>query len=335
MALGIALTGCGGGASGSGDAQGASPRIGVSFATQGQQRWNFEAGVIKDVAAANGDGVIVNFANDSTAQQINQIQSMIQRGIKVLILSPVDAAALGSVVTQAQAQGVKVITYDRDVENAKPDYIIQKNFVQVGMFHAQSALKAVPCGKYAIIRGDRALKRPYDSMSQGPNELVLKNPCVSVVYDQNTPSWSTTAAQTEAEAALQQHPDITAFVSMWDGASQGIVQALKAAGKKPGEVYVTGTDAAATNLAYIAQGWQSETVWTPIDQMAKYAADLAHAFATGGSIPKPDEEIDGVPVHNVAVENVTSANLCDFITKDAPKGWVTTADVYGAGKSQC
>lgn len=334
MALLLSLSACNSG-SGAEAGDGDGSLIGVSFATQAQERWNFEAGVIKKVAAENGDRVLVNFAGDSTSKQISQIESMVQRGIKVLILSPVDAAALGPVAKQAQRQGVKVITYDRDIADAKPDYILKKDFAQVGRFHAESALKAVPCGKYAIIRGDPALKVPYDLMSKGPDELLLKNDCIDVVYDEDTPNWDSAVAQANAEAALQRDPDIDVFVAMWDGASQGVVQALKGAGKKPGDVYVTGTDAATPNLVYMAEGWQSETVWTPIDEMAKYAANLAHTFATDGDIPAPDETVDGVPIHNVPVVNVTEDTLCDFITNVAPAGWVTEDEVFGAGKSPC
>ena len=70
---------------------------------------------MKEVAAANGDEVISNFSNDNLQTQISQIQSMMQRGIKVLVLNPNDSKAFTPLITQASRQGIKVIAYDEDV----------------------------------------------------------------------------------------------------------------------------------------------------------------------------------------------------------------------------
>ena len=110
--------------------------------------------------------------------------------------------------------------------------------------------------------------------------------------------------QRNAEAALQKYPKINAFAVMWDDAAQAVVQALKSAGKKPGEVFVSGLDAATPSLAYIAQGWQSQTIWTPIDRMAKEAANLAHALGSGSGVP-PERYRERYPhqVHRIGQHN--------------------------------
>src|SRR5437764_782217 len=136
---------------------------------------------------------------------------------------------------------------------------------------AAATLALVPSGDYAIIRGDQSTLAQVD-MSRAYDELLKNKPGVNIVYDTLTPGWDTATAQRKAEAALQKSPNIKAFVVMWDSGAQAVVQALKSAGKRPGAVYVTGTDASTPSLAYIAQGWQSQTVWTPIDKMAKDAA---------------------------------------------------------------
>ena len=138
----------------------------------------------------------------------------------------------------------------------------------------------MPSGEYAIIRGDESTLAAVD-MGRAYDELLHGQDGIDIVYDTLTPSWDTAAAQREAEAALQRSPDIDAFVVMWDNGAQAVVQALKSAGMEPGDVYVSGTDASPVSLGFIDQGWQSQTVWTPIDQMATNAADIAHALGTG------------------------------------------------------
>ena len=107
---------------------------------------------------------------------------------------------------------------------------------------------------------------------------------------------------------MQKYPDIDAFAVMWDDAAQAVVQALKSAGKKPGEVFVSGLDSATPSLVYIAQGWQSQTIWTPIDQMAKEAANIAHALGSGSGIPVPNATVNGTPTRYVELVSITKRN---------------------------
>jgi D-xylose transport system substrate-binding protein len=316
------------GAGGEGDGS----LIGVSFHTNAQQRWAFEEEILKDAAAKNGDEAIVNYANDNVTTQTNQVQSMLQRGIDTLVITPIDGAAAAPLVAQAKAQGVKVIAYDVPVEGA--DYLIIRNGVEAGEVQAQALVDAVGCGDIALIKGDPAIVN-YHQAVEGWDKVLADAPeCINVVYDQDTKNWDTAAAQASAEAALQQNPNIKGFLTMWDGGAQGIIPALKAAGKKPGEVYVTGLDASGPSLTYIAEGWQGSSVWTPIDEMATDAASAAHDFAAGET-PPSDEEVDGTPTNYVELVNVDKNNLCDFVNEISPDGWTTVEAVYGSAQSDC
>ena len=145
----FAVAACSSSANGKGSAGSGSKKgglIGVSMVSQQVARFVFEAKKIKDVAAANGDQVIENFSNNNLQTQISQIQSMMQRGIKVLILNANDAKAFTPLITQAQRQGVKVIAYDNDVA-AKVDYVLTRNNVAMGALQAQSVLDHLPSGR--------------------------------------------------------------------------------------------------------------------------------------------------------------------------------------------
>lgn len=309
-------------------------KIGVIFPTQNQVRWAWEEKILAATAKANGDEVLFQYANESAATQKSQVESMIQRDIKVLIMAAIDADAANALVTQAQAEGIKVITYDRGVSKAKPDFHISRDNYEMGTLQAKSALKAAPCGKYAIIRGDQSTLAQVD-MSRAYNELIKSNACIKVVHDAFVPGWETAGAQREAEAALQANPDLNAVVIMWDNGAQAVVQALKSAGVAPNTVWVTGSDATTPSLTYIAQGWQSQTTWTPIDQMAKDAAEIAHDIGSGTKSRIEGVVVDGVPTDYPKLTSVTKDNICEFITKIAPKGWVSTDEVFGAGNNPC
>jgi D-xylose transport system substrate-binding protein len=308
--------------------------IGVIFPTEQHARVPFETKILKETAASNGDEVIVQFSNESAATQKNQVEAMIERGVNVLILEAIDADAANALVDQAHAAGIKVITYDRGVTKSKVDFHISRDNYEMGTLQAQSALKAAPCGKYAIIRGDKATIAQID-MSQAYDKLVKGKECVKVVHDVFVPGWETATAQREAEAALQANPDINVFLIMWDTGAQAVVQALKSSGVAPGTVWVTGSDATTPSLAYISQGWQGQTTWTPIDQMAKDAANLAHDLGAGVEPRIKGVMVDGVPNDYPKLTSVTKDNLCEYINKIAPAGWVNTDDVFGAGVNPC
>lgn len=331
--LSIASTACAGSAAerGSGDGY----VIGIDFPSQNQARWGFEARMFQEQVEKNGDTAIVNYANYSTSKQTSDVETMLQQGVDVLVLSPVDSTAAAALITRAQAQGVKVITYDAGVSGASADYAVERNNYDAGKLHVESALRAVPAGNYAIIRGDKSTS-VAQGMGRAYDELLLTNPDVRVVYDQWTPAWDSAQAQRNAEAALLDNSNnIDAFIVSWDDGAQGVVQALKTARIAPGQVYVTGTDGAIPSLANIASGWQSETVWTPIDEAAVSAADLAHALASGDGIPEPDDTVDGVKTDYLNLTSVDSANLCQFITEIAPTGWASVQQVYGEESTTC
>lgn len=329
--LTAAATACSNSASDGGDGY----VIGIDFPSQNQARWGFEAKMFQEQVEKAGDTAIVNFANYSTSKQTSDVETMLQQGVDVLVLSPVDSTAAAALVTRAQSQGVKVITYDTGVSGAVADYAVERNNYDAGQLHAESALRSIPSGNYAIIRGDRSTS-VAQGMGKAYDELLLNNPNIRVVYDQWTPAWDSAQAQRNAEAALlDNNNEIDAFIVSWDDGAQGVVQALKTARLAPGDVYVTGTDAAIPSLANIAAGWQSETVWTPIDALAVSAADTAHALAAGEEPPQPDATVDGVKTDYVELTSIDTANLCEFITSVAPEGWASIQQVYGTEPTDC
>jgi len=72
-----------------------------------------------------------------------------------------------------------------------------------------------------------------------------------------------------------------------------------------------------------------------VDQMAKDAANIAHALGTGAEPQAPSEIVDGVPTDYIKLTSVTKDNLCKFIKEIAPNGWVSTENVFGVDNNPC
>ena len=85
--------------------------------------------------------VIYQNADADMSRQQQQFNSLITQGAKVIVLDPVDSAAAASLVKQAQAQGVKVIAYDRPIPDAGADYYVSFNNEGIGKAIADSLVE--------------------------------------------------------------------------------------------------------------------------------------------------------------------------------------------------
>ncbi|MES1151633.1 MAG: substrate-binding domain-containing protein, partial [Dongia sp.] len=81
-----------------------------------------------------------NATADATLQQ-QQFNSVISQGAKVIVLDPVDSTAAASLVKQAQAQGIKIIAYDRPIPDAVADYYVSFDNQGIGKAISDSLIQ--------------------------------------------------------------------------------------------------------------------------------------------------------------------------------------------------
>ena len=151
IALAMTLAACGG--SGAGDTTDDTDTddvdvveeegglIGVSMPTQTSERWIADGNAVKDGLEALGFEVDLQFANDDIPTQSQQVDQMITKGAKVLIIAAIDGTALTSQLEAAAAADIKVIAYDRlirDSENV--DFYVTFDNYDVGVLQATSLL---------------------------------------------------------------------------------------------------------------------------------------------------------------------------------------------------
>jgi D-xylose transport system substrate-binding protein len=315
-----------------------TPVIAVAMKTQVQRRWAFDLAAMQREANALGAKLIVQWANDNPGLQASQVENLLSQQPDALIIVPVDSEAAGRIVNSAQQAGVPVVGYDIGVSTAKLDYFVMRNNSLVGEIQAKGALKKAPNGTFALIKGDpgndvaQLISKQYD-------KLLVQDKNVKIVFNQFVRGWDPKLALSNAENVLSaQNDKIDGFVTSNDGMALGVAQALKGR-NLAGKVYLSGLDADPSALQLIAQGVQTLSVWTDLDEQGSSAVKAAVALAKKQkpSISTTDVNLGAgaVPTHLVNVYAVTQDNLCQFINHDAPKGWVTADEVFGAGKSTC
>src|SRR5581483_3862029 len=115
-----------------------SVTVGVSMPTQSLQRWNQDGANIKQQLQAKGYQVDLQYANNDVNTQVQQLENMITKGDKILVITAIDGSALTNVLQDAASNKVRVIAYDRLIMNTpNVDYYVSFDNYKVGVMQGQ------------------------------------------------------------------------------------------------------------------------------------------------------------------------------------------------------
>ena len=107
LALVLALALCIGCASAFAD------KVGVSMPTKDLQRWVQDGENMEKELKDAGFEVELQYASNDVPTQLNQVETMIDNGCNVIVISAIEGSSLGTALAKAKEKGVKVIAYDR------------------------------------------------------------------------------------------------------------------------------------------------------------------------------------------------------------------------------
>jgi ribose transport system substrate-binding protein len=214
---------------------------------------------IKAEAAKRGIKLITTNAQSDLNKEIADIQSMIAQGAKALIISPLNSEGLDPALKAAQDAKVPIMTIDRLLTSKKAcvDYIgwIGSDFVKQGARAADALIKATgDKGDVAILLGASGVNVTVDRTKGFKDQLAAKNSGLKVVAEQ-TADFTREKGRTVTEQLISANPGITAIYAENDEMALGAVAALKAAGKKPGDVKIVTIDGTKGAVQGIIDGW--------------------------------------------------------------------------------
>jgi D-xylose transport system substrate-binding protein len=307
--------------------------VGVSWNNFQEERWGLrDEPAIKDELARLGATYISNDAKSSAETQASNVENLITQGANVLIILAQDGTAIKPSVASAVAQGIPVIAYDRLIEDPNALYMSFDN-IEVGRNEARSILAAVPKGRYAIIKGNKA-DANSDFLRGGYDDVIgnaVKSGDVQIVAEQYTDNWDPKNAQTEMEQILTQtNNQIDAVLSENDGMAGGVVAALAAQGLA-GKVAVSGQDGDTPALNRVALGLQTVDVWKDSRVLGRTAADAAVGLCSGmpmGQLPgvAPFVTGSGLTMPNTIFIQQQPVNVTN-LNQVVDSGWVTKAEL--------
>jgi D-xylose transport system substrate-binding protein len=296
--------------------------IGVSWSNFQEERWKTDEAAIKAAIAAGGGTYVSADAQSNAAKQITDIEALIARGAKALIVLAQDANAIRPAVEKALNEGIPVIGYDRLIEMKDVLYITFDN-KEVGRIQAREVFKVKPEGNYVFIKGSSSDPNA-DFLFSGQTEVLgdaIKSGKVKKVGEAYTDGWLPANAQRNMEQFLTANQNkVDAVVASNDGTAGGAVAALAAQGMA-GSVPVSGQDG-----DHAALNTQTVSVWKDARLLGRTAGEQAMTLAKGtklAALPGTKPWADGprkVPLTSILLTPVpiTKDNL-DVVIQ---AGWV-------------
>ncbi len=257
--------------------------------------------------------VLYQNADGDVSRQQQQFNSAVSQGAKAIVLDPVDSTAAASLVKQAQAQGIKVIAYDRPIPSTPADYYVSFDNEAIGKAIASSLVDHLKAMNVAAT--DVGLLEVNGSPTDAAAGLIKKGMHAGIatggyatLAEYDTPEWAPAKAQQWVSGQISRfQKKIVGVVAANDGTAGGSVAAFKAAGVNPVPP-VSGNDATIAGLQLIIAGDQYNTISKPSEIVAAAAADIA-AGLLSGEVPKADETLFGTPTKLFVPTLITAANL--------------------------
>ncbi|EMD9274106.1 D-xylose ABC transporter substrate-binding protein [Cronobacter malonaticus] len=296
-------------------------KIGMAIDDLRLERWQKDRDIFVSKAESLGAKVFVQSANGNEETQMSQIENMINRGVDVLVIIPYNGQVLSNVVAEAKREGIKVLAYDRMINNADIDFYISFDNEKVGELQAQSLVDKVPQGNYFLMGGS-----PVDNNARlfRDGQMKVLKPFIDsgkikVVGDQWVDGWLPENALKIMENALTaKNNKIDAVVASNDATAGGAIQALSAQGLA-GKVAISGQDADLAGIKRIIAGTQTMTVYKPITQLANTAAEVAVELGNDKQ-PKSDATLNNglkeVPARLLTPIKVDKSNIESTVIKD-------------------
>ena len=302
--------------------------VGVSWSNFQEERWKTDEAAIKAQLEKSGAKYISADAGGSPEKQLGDIDSLIAKGAKSLIILAMDKDAILPAINKANQQKIPVVAYDRLIEAPGVFYITFDN-MEVGRMQARAILAAKPKGNYVMIKGS-----PTDPnanfLRAGQQEVIdaaVKKGDIKIVGEEYTEGWKPEVAQKNMEQILTKNGGkVDAVVASNDGTAGGVVAALNAKGIKG--VPVSGQDGDHAALNRVALGSQTVSVWKDARDLGRDAAAAAVALAngkkvTGATTWDGGEKKMAMQAQFLKPVPISAANL-DMVVK---AGWIKKDDL--------
>ena len=254
--------------------------IGFSVSTQNNPFFVKMADSVKAEAAKQGVDVKIVDAQNDPAKQANDVSDLIEQGVNVLIVNPVDSAAIGNSVIAANDAKIPVITIDRSSDSGEVVTHIASNNIKGGEMAADFLVQKL--GEGAEVAELEGIPGASATRERGQGFHNIADKKLKVVAKQNA-DFDRSKGLTVAENMLQANPNIKAIFAQNDEMALGAISAAKSAGKN---ILVIGFDGTEDGVKAVNSGDMIATIAQQPDQMGGIGVDTALKLVKGEKVEK-------------------------------------------------
>ena len=232
--------------------------IGVALAQDDNPLYILMLKGIRARAQELGWEVATVSSNEDKLKQINGVQDLIARGVKAVLISPIDAVGVNAAYDAAAQAKIPIISLARGSSSPNQTLHVGINQKQIGREIAEWTAKQIGGqGKVAMLVGPSGAPA-FRNLAEGYTEAMAKFPGITIVFRTEGPL-SRERGVKHAEDALVANPDLKAIYTSNDDIALGAVQAVVAANRK-GQTLVTGMNGVPPALRAVKDGGLALTV---------------------------------------------------------------------------
>jgi putative multiple sugar transport system substrate-binding protein len=332
-----------GGAGAEGDVKPEDTLVGVAMPTKTSERWVDDGNNVEKQLTDLGYKVDLQYANDKVQDQISQIETMLNKGAKALIVASIDGTALTQVLKTAADDGVKVIAYDRLINGTEDvDYYTTFDNQQVGVLQGNSLLQGLGLVDAEGTATGSTEKKTIEIFAGSPDDNnaqffydgamstlkpFIDSGQVTVGSGQTDFSqvaiqqWKLEGAQARMENLLSGFygggQKLDGVLSPYDGLSRGVINALRSSGTADDAMpIITGQDGEKASDKLILDGVQYSTIFKDTRLLGKEAVTMVDDLLKGETPDAPDtynNKVKDVPTKQFPPVTVTKDNLIEVI----------------------
>ena len=297
--------------------------VGIAMPTKSSSRWISDGESMVQQFEAAGYTTDLQYAEDDIANQLQQIETMMLKGVNVLVIAAIDGTTLSAALENAAASGIKVIAYDRLIrDSGNVDYYATFDNFQVGVLQATSLVDGMkerfpdtkpwnvelfggsPDDNNAYFFYDGAMSVIQPLIDDGSIVIPSGQMGMDTV---GTLRWDGAVAQARMDNLLSANytdTQLNGVLSPYDGLSIGILSSVKGVGYGSGDLpmpIVTGQDAEIQSIKSILAGEQYSTVYKDTRELARVTVGMVDALLKGG-----EPEINDTTTYDNGVKVVPS-----------------------------
>jgi D-xylose transport system substrate-binding protein len=293
-------------------------RVGFLITSFKIERFAKEAAYFKEHLQTYNIDVIIADADENEALQTERAKELLDSGIDLLVLIPVNRVTAAATVRLANNAGVPVIAYNRLIMNCKPTILIHSDNDFIGRNMAHCLLNELDGGDIAILAGDKRDINAQEQKAAMDQEIahLSANKSYSIIYQSFIENWSAENAAFEMEQILSACPHLAGVIAGNDVMADAVIRVIEKHHLQQ-KIKVTGQDADQVAITNIQAGKQLCTLNHPYQQLAGTAADVVRSMLTDGNVNRfvNDTVFNGfidVPTVKIQSELITKENCNSY-----------------------